>query len=387
MTLEKSVLKLEHYARARQYRGYDPYDALRSPIFKLPLLKSNKALRFGSQQFVKRFPLSLRPLLLVPKGLNPVSLGLFIQGYAYLCKGFPAHKEDCYCIIQEQAEYLESLIPRGSPAACWGYDLDWAARRTTIPAYQPTVVATGIGSNGLYEVWKITGIRRLKELVISSAEFVTTDLKRTYHGDSVYFSYSPFDPQQVLNASMKGVRILSQVYSLTEDERLKQQADLAARFVIHLQRPDGSWGYSLAKQRGRVVNHHTGYILDCLDVYIRHCNVPSYDEHLYLGYENYKKHFLLESGRPKFHSETTYPADSSSAAQSLLTLTRFGDLQRAEETARWTVDHMQADNGSFYFRKFKRYTIKTPFMRWSNAWMFASMGYLLMNKLRREGVT
>src|SRR5690625_6520489 len=111
---------------------------------------------------------------------------------------------------------MELLMPRVFSGVCWGYDFDWEARDATIPEYHPNVVATAIVSNGLYEAWKITGIRRLKELVISSADFVTTDLKRTYQGDSFYFSYSPFDTQQVLNASMKGVRILSQVYSLTE---------------------------------------------------------------------------------------------------------------------------------------------------------------------------
>ena len=31
----------------------------------------------------------------------------------------------------------------------------------------------------------------------------------------------------------------------------------------------------------------------------------------------------------------------------------------------------------FYFRKFKHYTIKTPFMRWSQAWMFVALSNLL----------
>src|SRR5690625_7989716 len=88
MVIQDSVLRLERYARKHDYKGHDPYDALLSPLFKLPFLKTNKWLRFGTQQFVKRFPVNIRPLLLVPKGLNPVSLGLFIQGYAYLSEVF-----------------------------------------------------------------------------------------------------------------------------------------------------------------------------------------------------------------------------------------------------------------------------------------------------------
>lgn len=384
MTLQNSVLKLEHHARARQYRGYDPYDALRSPLFKLPGLNSGKWVRYAAQKFVKRFPLNIRPLLLVPKGINPVTLGLFIQGYAYLSVVFPEFREDFQLIIRELADHLESLIPRRYSGACWGFDFGWETSKAKIPAYQPTIAATGVITNGLYEAWKITGFRTLKELVISSSDFVSLDLNRTGEGNSFCFSRSPFDKEQSVRACMKAVRLLSQVYSITGSERLKQEADLAARFVIHHHQPDGSWSDSPAKKEGRVANHHTGSLLDCLDEYIRHCNAPSFDEHLYLGYENYKKHYFLENGRPKFYSDSIYPADCTSAAQSILTLTRFGDLEMAEKTARWTVDHMQAENGSFYYRKFKHYTIKTPYMRCSSAWMFASMGCLLMNKLVRE---
>lgn len=377
MTLQESVFKLEHYARERQYKGYDPYDALRSPFFKLPLLSSNKLIRFGTQQLVKRSPLNLRPLLLVPKGLNPVTLGLFIQGYSYLSVVDPENRQDYYQLIHQLTSRLESLVPKGYSGVCWGYDFDWEARHAKIPAYQPTVVATGIVSNGLYHAWKITGMNRLKRLVISAADFVSKDLKRTYKGNSFCFSYSPFDTQQVLNASMKGVRLLSQVYSINQDYRLKQEADLAARFVINHQREEGFWSYSLAKQGGWVDNYHTGYILDCLDEYIEHCHGANYDEHLYLGYQFYKNHFFSSDGRPAFYSDNIYPADCTAAAQSILTLSRFGDHEMAEKTALWTIRNMQAENGSFYFRKFKNYTIKTPFMRWSNAWMFAALSYLI----------
>src|SRR5690625_5630005 len=132
---------------------------------------------------------------------------------------------------------------------------------------------------------------------------------------------------------MKAGRLLSQVYSITGATRLKQEADLAARFVVSHQHPDGSRVDSTKEQGRKALNHHTGSILDCLDEYIRHCNAPSFDEHLYLGYENYKKHYFLENGRPKFYSDSIYPADCTSAAQSILTLTRFGDLEVEEKNA------------------------------------------------------
>ena len=84
--IEESLRKLINYIESQNYRGYDPYDALKSPLFKLPVLRSNKLIRFGSQQLVKRSPVNLRPLLGIPKGYNPVTLGLCIQGYSYLAQ-------------------------------------------------------------------------------------------------------------------------------------------------------------------------------------------------------------------------------------------------------------------------------------------------------------
>jgi hypothetical protein len=44
----QSVDRLEAYLEAERFRGYDPYDALSSPLFRLPVLRSSKWLRIGS---------------------------------------------------------------------------------------------------------------------------------------------------------------------------------------------------------------------------------------------------------------------------------------------------------------------------------------------------
>ena len=104
--IEESLQRLVNYIESQNYRGYDPYDALKSPLFRLPILKSNKLIRFGAQQLVKRSPLNLRPLLGIPKGYNPVTLGLCIQGYSNLVKG-----------LELRVKGSEFRIPNsGSPA-------------------------------------------------------------------------------------------------------------------------------------------------------------------------------------------------------------------------------------------------------------------------------
>ncbi|MGZ3882623.1 MAG: delta-aminolevulinic acid dehydratase [Bacteroidia bacterium] len=376
--LARSLKKLQDYIEKENYRGYDPYDGLKSPLFKLPVLSSNKLIRFGFQQLVKRSPFNLRPVFLVPKGYNPVTLGLCIQAYSRLASAFPEQKRNYQSKVDALINELEKLIPVGFSGACWGYDFDWAARYSNIPSYQPTVVATGIITNALFISHETFNNAKAKELCVSAAEFVLKDLNRTSDDDgSICFSYSPFDKQVVFNASMKGARLLSQVYSVTHNELLKQEAEKAVRFVMKHQRPDGAWIYSKSGTGEWVDNYHTGYIIDCLDEYIVRTGDASFNENRKRGMDYYVTNFFENQSIPKFYNKNMYPIDCTSAAQSLLTLSRFGYKKLAAAVADWMTDHMQSEKGYFYFRKFKHYTMKQSFMRWSNAWMFAGMSEVM----------
>jgi len=382
MELKTSIELLESYIGKENYRGYDPYDALKSPLFKLPIFRNNRLVRFGTQQFVKRSPLDLRQILFIPKGYNPVTLGLCIQAYAYLYQTDQYLKEKYYNKIENLVEELKCLVSKGFSGACWGYDFDWEARHAKILAYQPTIVATGIITNALYIANQITSLQQCSDLVISAAQFAMKDLNRTYKGDSFCFSYSPFDHQQVLNASMKGARLLSQAYALTGNETFKQEAKRVVDFVLSQQNEDGSWGYSLASGGGWIDNYHTGYVLDCLDEYRQLTQSPDVSGALQKGYHFYRSHFITKEGIPRFYHNSTFPIDCTAAAQTILILNRFEDILLAKVVAKWMSENMQAENGSFYFRKFKSYTIKTSFMRWSNAWMFMALTSLYSSLLK-----
>lgn len=379
---EQSLRTLRSYIEENGYRGYDPYDALQSPFFKLPILKSNKLIRFGTQQLVKRLPFNIRPLLLVPKGYNPVTLGLCIQGYAYLFQAEQENQEAYRKKILHLTDELIKLQSKGYSGACWGYDFDWEARYAKMPAFMPTVVATGIISNALFVAHEIIGEEKLASLVTSSAQFVVSNLNRSELNGNICFSYSPDDEQQVFNASMKGVRILVQAYSINNDKSLLELAESAVRFVVDQQDENGKWGYSLASTGGWSDNYHTGYVLDCLHEFQRLSGNEAYADNLKTGYEFYLKHFITEEGAPKFYHNNPYPFDCTAASQTILTTVRFGDTERASEVADWMTNNMQKKNGSFAFRKYQMYTEKTSFMRWSDAWMFAAYSYLL-NHLRR----
>ena len=151
-----------NYIESEEYKGYDPYDGLTSPLFKLPGLNTNKKVRFYSQQLIKRFPISLRPMLFIHKGYDPVTIGLCIQAYTNLSDIQDNKRQYYYKKIDYLISKLEELQSKGFSGTCWGYNFDWVSSIVTIPAYGPNVVATGIITNALFEYYKISGSETAK---------------------------------------------------------------------------------------------------------------------------------------------------------------------------------------------------------------------------------
>ncbi len=118
-------------------------------------------------------------------------------------------------------------------------------------------------------------------------------------------------------------------------------------------------------------------LLDSLDDYITYTNDSAFTENLKIGIKYYVENFFEPDGFPKFYNNNKFPLDCTAASQSILSLTRFNEIELAEKVAAFFINQMQDKKGYFYFRKFKFYTIKTPFMRWSQAWMFSAISFLL----------
>jgi hypothetical protein len=358
------------------YYGYDPYDTLLSPIFSIRPF-NQRIVRFGAQQVCKRIPISLRQILRIPKGLNPVTLGLSIQAHAYLSQVKGNRRNYHVTEVARLFELLMGVASKGYSGVCWGYDFDWEARYTKINAYVPTAVATGIITNALYEADKIVPNELFKLAILDSCNFVLNDLNRSEDEGSICFSYSPVDSQYVLNASMKAARQLVQAHSIKPDIENLSIAKSAVDYVMRCQQVSGAWSYAMNDARTWADNYHTGYVLDCLSSYIDLANDDTYKNEFELGLSYYVNNFFEDESIPKFYDNEKYPIDSTGAAQSILSLTRFGKLDLATNVACWYIKNMQAPSGAFYFRKHKYYTDKNIFMRWSNSWMLCALSYLL----------
>ena len=378
--IESSLKKLEQYIMNESYRGYDPYDALTSPLFAFPILRSNTFIRLASQQVLKRMPLNIRPLLGIKKGYNPVTLGLALQAIAHQIQASPERSKALKVEGDRLVVEIEKSASKGYSGHCWGYDFDWQARYATIPAYCPTIVATGFVTNALFSYYEATHHARAFELCRSAVEFVLSDLHRTQENETFCFSYSPKDAQVVYNATLKGARLLSQVFSVTRTAALLREAKKTVQFVVNHQNASGSWAYAYGDKRTWADNFHTGYILDCLESYAALTGDHEYGEALGRGVQYFLDSFFVDNRVPKYYNAKTYPIDSTAVAQSILTLARFGKLDTAVNVTLWSIENMQSSEGFFYYQKNKFYTNKISYMRWSNAWMLVALTYLLMRR-------
>ncbi len=368
--------RADAYVVGQGYRGYDPYDALTSPLFRLPGLRRNRFARRGAQQVLRRLPVNVRPLLGIRKGLSPVTVALVLQARSSLAgRGrWQAAPDECRRLV----ELLEGLRSPGWSGACWGYEFDWETREGAVPARTPTVVATGFVTNALFLAHERLGVPGALGLCSSAARFVLEDLHRTVVDDGSFcWSYSPLDRGRVLNATAKGSRLLAQVFSVTGAEELRDAAERSLRYVVAHQREDGSWPYAVDDPRTWVDNFHTAYVLDALREYARRTGDHQFEEARERGWRYYRSRFFVDDRIPRYYDSSTLPIDATACAQSMLTLCDEGDVDTAVRVAEFTIGKLQRRDGSFAYRAYRFHTTRIPYMRWATAWMLCALAAVL----------
>jgi hypothetical protein len=369
--------RLTLWCEQEEYKGYDPYDGLNSQLFRsIPLLRDNRLARLFWIQFFKRSPVNLRPLAGVRKDYNPKALGLFLSGYCHLFR-----KENENSDLEKIRFFAGKLLELKSPGwsgSCWGYNFDWQARAFFQPRNTPTVVATTFIGSSLLDAYDLTGDTGYLVNARSACDFILKDLNRTYDaGGNFAFSYSPLDRSVVYNASLLGSRLLSRVYSHTQENELIDVARKSVRFCCDNQNDDGSWSYGKQHFHKWIDNFHTGYNLECLADYARYSGDQSYEGNMEKGFEFYLGNFFTQEGIPKYYHNSTNPVDIHSAAQLVITLFKTGraveNIRLANRVLEWTIDNMQSEKGYFFFQLNGFFSSRIPYMRWAQAWMFYAM--------------
>lgn len=400
-----SFSHLRSYCEAEDYKGWDPYDGLKSRVahWLLPL-KHSAALRLCIIQGFKRCPVNLRRIAMVPKEHNAKGIGLFLQGYCNLYKIASSKvSTEISSVIGTKEEFLDKIkyladlllemrsdkkFPRDYHGACWGYNFDWQARRLFLfPAHTPTVVATNFCATALMDAYEVTGEQKYMDVALTAADFVINDLHRYYpeegNKDKFLFSYSKLSGNDtVFNASLLGSKLLSYCYKYTKNKEYKRLAEASVKACCERQAEDGSWVYGLLAIQNWIDSFHTGYNLDGLIAYEEQTGDDKYHSYIEKGLEFYLKNHFTEDGEPKYYHNAQYPIDIHCPGQLLVTLSRLHRFEEHRELADkvlgWTIERMQDRKGYFYYQMKKGKSSKIPYMRWSNAFMFNAMSYYLL---------
>lgn len=368
----QTLESLRGYVEAADYAGYDPYDALNSPLIRL-LSGRSKVLRMAFTQLLRRSPVNLRPLLAVRKGQNPKGIGLFLSSYTKLFK--INQEEGDLNRVKDLLDRLDVLRSQDCSGHAWGYNFDWQSRAFFRPKGVPTIVNTAFIGHALLDCYEITGLQRALDMALPIKEFILQDLHRTPEGDTFCFSYTPVDTDVVHNANMLGASILARLSRYAGDSRCEEAALASLAYSMNYQQEDGSWYYGNAWSYKWIDSFHTGFNLEALRYFLDQGLAEAYRAAYDKGVRYYADRFFLADGTPKYYHDRVYPIDIHAPAEAICFFAPMGAAYRelTDKILAWMIDNMCSRQGYFYSRKTPYLTNKIPYMRWAQAWAFRAL--------------
>jgi hypothetical protein len=388
---------LWQWCRAQGFAGYDPYDALNSRWFQATPLKRSRWARLAWTQFHKRSPVNFRSLAGIPRERNAKGMALF--ALAALAEYRRSQTREAEIEARELLDDLMWMRLKGFKGAAWGYNFDWQSRSFFAPRGTPAIVPTAFAARAICEAAEVFGPEEYLPFARTICDFILNDLHRSEETDTeVCFSYSPLDQTRVFNASLLAGETLATVGRLTGETSLCDWAMRTARFVIGRQRVDGAWKYGADDSQSWVDNFHTAFMLGSLSRIINATGtepgaietglLDELDNSLRRGYEFWRESFFLDNGWPKYYPDRLYPADVHSAASAIVTLVELrgripGTMILAEEIAEWAIDSLRDSRGFFDYQRRRFYTVRIPYMRWSQAWMLYALARLGEGKSKK----
>ena len=398
---------LHAWCGARGYAGQAPFDALNSRVFQSTPLRRSRLARLIWTQTFRRSPVNLRTFARVPAERNSKGTALF--ALAALSR-FRATRDAAD--EREARELLDDLLAARIETAhgdAWGYNFDWQGRAFYAPRGTPTVVPTAFAVRALVEAVAALNksgedgalsedAQKYLKAATSACEFIASDLNRSDESsDEVCFSYTPLDHTRVFNASLLAGEALAATGVLAKNAEWIREALRVARYVVRRQRADGSWAYGADSYQSWSDNFHTAFVLDSLARVLRACEQAELERAaaendsdareeilraIVRGYAFWRSSFFLADGWPKYYHHAAHPADAHSAGAAVVACIELRELEPdamelATRVARWSVRELYDSRGFFYYQKRRLHTVRTPYMRWSQAWMMYALARLL----------
>lgn len=362
------------WSAAQDWRGYNKHDGLNSPILRI-LLGWGKWPRLVAIQGVTRFPVNLRPLLLVPKTRNPKGLALFAQGCFDCYRGKAG--DDFLERGLELTRLLLSMQNHDSPG--WGYAYPWQDPGFYAPAYTPNAVVTSFVCEAMLDAYELTKDRVYLESVERALLYCTEKLVRLKDTEGeLCLSYMPVSMNmRVMDVSILLASVIAGYHQASGKRRFGDMDLRLANYVVNRQTTEGAWFYTDPPGDSHIThdNYHTGFILDAMDRVMRRRSDWRWRDAYIHGLAFYAGRLFNNDGSPRWMSDRNYPHDIHGAAQGILTFARYADDYPglAESITRWAIKNMYHPDGRFFYQRNRYYTKRFTLLRWCNAWMVRAL--------------
>jgi rhamnogalacturonyl hydrolase YesR len=383
--LQQSIDRLRQWVESHNYAAYDPGDGNNSFLHFLTF--GNLLFERLLQQAVYRAPFNLRPLLGIRPHTSTKGMGYMSWGYMKLFRltGEPKYKDRARLC-------LDWLIRHRSTTYtdyCWGNDFSFSSRAGKIPKGEPTIVWSSLIGQAFVEAYDALGDAKYLQVASSICDWISK-LPQEETENGLCLSYIAYEQSSIHNSNMLGAALLAKVGKLTNQTEAVELAREAMVYSCSRQNADGSWFYGEHPKYHWIDNFHTGYNLDSLRRYMDATGDHTFSRQLKEGFAYFKNSFFEADGCPKYYHNRKYPIDIQCAAQAIDTLTYFSDLDSeslplAQKVAQWTIEHMQAQDGHFYYRDLGWALNKTPMLHWGQGTMFKALAHLLTRLERPEG--
>lgn len=374
------IAGLMAYCIKNDWAGFDPYDALNSRLFNLTPFAKSRLCRIAITQIMKRLPVNLRPLLLVPREQNPKAIALFLMALLKLSKLEQLDQKD---LVEAMVERLVALRSPLTSYWCWGYSFPWQTRAEMVPRWSPNLVCTSFVANALLDAYELKQESRYLSMARSAGEYILNDLYWTEGDTTAGFSY-PFPGvlARVHNANFLGSALLCRLYKHCGEKSFIEPALKVARYSAGMQHEDGSWDYGELPTQRWIDNFHTGYNLCALRSICEFTGTSEFESHMRRGFQFYRHNFFTKGNAPRYFNNNTYPIDIHCVAQSIITLLALKDYDEdsaglAISVFEWSRAHMWDREGYFYYQVLPFWTNKISYMRWSQGWMLLALIILL----------
>jgi hypothetical protein len=363
-----AVARIRAWGEERDWRGYDPYDGLNSPLARV--LSAGPPLgRRVLTQAVKLSPVNLRPALGIRPGWNAKAIGLVASAYARLGEREPALR---------WARWLAEHPAEGTSAA-WGYHFEVQTRVFRYARGTPNTIATSFVAQALLDAHDLLGDDEAGRLALDAAAFLVERMLAEGSGGP-HFRYLPGEGELVHNANLLACAAVARAAWAYGESTLLDHVREPVATTLAAQREDGSWPYADAARHDWVDNFHTAYVLDALAECAR--SMTGLDEALERGVDFWERELFLEDGTPKYFPDRPLPLDAHCYATAIDTWLALAGrrpeaLERAERLALLLIDRMLDPRGFVHFQRRRLWTSRVPLVRWTTAPSFRALAGLL----------